>query len=93
MARYSGALSGFLQSLQAAEQAQDWKAVRSAAHQILGHARVIEAGELASAAAELMNAAQAGSKDGIPELMDAVCTRASALIRELASATAGRPTG
>ena len=89
MARYSGALSGFLQSLQTAVEIQDWKALRSAAHQILGHARVVEAGDLARAAAELMNAAQAGSKDGIPELVDAVCAHANALISE----TAGRPTG
>lgn len=85
MVRYSGALSGFLQSLQTAVDGQDWKAFRSAAHQILGHARVIEAGDLAHAAAELMNAAQAGSKDGIPELVDAVCAHANALISDLAS--------
>jgi signal transduction histidine kinase/DNA-binding NarL/FixJ family response regulator len=93
MARYSGALSGFLQALQTAVEAQDWKGLRSAAHQILGHARVIEASDLARAAAELMNAAHAGSKDGIPELVDVVYAHANALIGDLATATAGRPTG
>ncbi len=93
MARYSGALTGFLQSLQTAAEAREWKAVRSAAHQILGHARVIEAGELARAAAELMNAAHAGSKDGIPELVDEVFAHANVLINDLANAAAGRPTG
>ena len=93
VARYSGALTEFVRLLQAGAQAHEWKAVRSAAHNILGHARVVEANDLARAAAELMNAAHAGSKDGIPELVEAVCAHANRLISDLANEKLGRPTG
>jgi len=91
--RYSAALREFLDSLQTAARARKWRNMGSIAHQILAHARVVEANDLAKAATELMLAVRAGSKDGIPELVDALLAQANLLLNELNPESVGRPTG
>jgi len=93
IARYSATLKEFLDSLQTAAGARKWREMGSIAHQILAHARMVEANDLAEAATNLMLAVKAGSKDGIPELVDALLAQANLLLKELTPESVERPTG
>jgi HPt (histidine-containing phosphotransfer) domain-containing protein len=91
--RYSSTLKEFLDALQTAASARNWREVGSVAHQVLAHARVVEANDLAKAATELMLAAKTGSKDSIPELVDGILAHANLLLKDLVAETVERTTG
>jgi CheY-like chemotaxis protein len=92
LSRYTATLEEYLRQLAQAAQAQDWMALRTCAHRIVAHARVIEAHGLASGAAALMETAVGGTKDNVPDLAARVAKDADAAITSLRAADLGQPT-
>jgi signal transduction histidine kinase/DNA-binding NarL/FixJ family response regulator len=92
MTRYTATLEEYLRQLSQATETQDWSALRTCAHRILSHARVIEAHTLARGASALMEAALGGTKDNVPELAARVAREAATAITFLGAADLGQPT-
>jgi len=90
--RYTATLEDYLRQLSSATEAQDWTALRTCAHRILSHARMIEAHALVDGAAALMESALGGTKDNVPDLAARVAKDAAQAITFLGAADLGQPT-